>query len=170
MTISLPDDIPGSALTLRLQGIGSPALVESPEGGAFHRQGDAWVLTSPRIGLWGTPPPIPRLKCVYDGPAVSINFQKPIPVAGVTLRLFGNPPSALPYRLAVRTAKGEAVFAEQTVGPGWIVGGRLCPIIPAFGPITGTGIAVSGAEPLKTMAVWAIDESKPTTHSGKDSN
>ena len=57
----------------------------------------------------------------------------------------------------MRTAGGEHVFAERTVGPGWVVGGQLCPIVPNRPAITGTGLVVSGAEPLKAMTVWAID-------------
>ncbi|MGE5609052.1 MAG: hypothetical protein ACM359_07345 [Bacillota bacterium] len=162
LTVSLPDGLPGSALTLRLRGIGNQAIVQAPEGGSLYRQGNAIVLTSPRIGPWGTNPPHPRLKCIYNGPAVSVDFSKPVRVAGVTMRIFGNPPSALRYRLAVRTSKGEEIFADRTVGPGWVVGGHLCPIIPTSASITGTGVVVTGAEPLKTMAIWAIDEDKET--------
>ena len=157
LVVLLADNLPGSALTLRLSGIGAQAAVEAPVGGALYRQGNTLVLTSPRIGLWGAAPSAPRLKCVYEGPAKSVEFGKPCAVAGVTLRVFGNPASALPYRLAVRTAGGEQVFAERTVGPGWVVGGQLCPIVPNRPAITGTGLVVSGAEPLKAMTVWAID-------------
>jgi hypothetical protein len=158
LTISLPDDIPGSALTVRLRGIGKQVGLRAPRDGAVYRQGETVVLTSPRIGLWGAPPPSPRLKCIYDGPAASVDFPKPARVAGVTLKVFGNPPTALTYRLAVRTASGEKIFAERTVGPGWVVGGHLCPIVPAGQPILGTGIEVSGVEPLKAMSVWALDQ------------
>jgi hypothetical protein len=170
LTVSLPDTVPGSALTLRLHNIGTQAMVQAPEGGSLYRQGNDLVLTSPRIGLWGAPPLTPRLKCVYDGPAISIDFKKPLLVAGVTLRIFGNPSSALLYRLAVRTSGGEKVFAERTVGPGWTVGGHLCPIIPTSKPITGTGIVVTSAEPLRAMAVWVVDEAVPNNVSGEASN
>jgi hypothetical protein len=158
LAIFLPDNSHGSALTLRLSGIGAEASVQAPDGGALYRQGNTIVLTSPRIGPWGAAPPIPHLKCIYDGPAKSVDFPRPVAIAGVTLRVFGNPPSALPYQLAVRTVQGEQVFARRTVGPGWVVGGHLCPIIPSFPAITGTGIVVSTAEPLKAMTVWAIDD------------
>jgi hypothetical protein len=157
LLVSLPDKLPGSALTLRVSGIGANAAVKAPVGGALYRQGDALVVTSPRIGRWGAPPPAPRLKRIYDGPATSVDFGKPCAVAGVTLRIFGNPQAALPYRLAVRTPGGEQAFADGTVGPGWVVGGRLCPIVPNRSAITGTGLVVSGAEPLQAMTVWAID-------------
>jgi hypothetical protein len=160
LTISLPDDIPGSALTVRISGIGPRAVLKAPEGGAVYRQGNTVVVTSPRIGPWGAAAPKPRLKCIYAGPAVSVDFPEPVAIAGVTLRVFGNAPAALPYRLAVRTPAGEQVFAERTIGPGWVVGGHLCPIIPAAPAMTGTGIVVTAAQPLKAMSVWAIDDGK----------
>ncbi len=158
LSVTLPDDLPGSAVTFRLSGIGATAAVQAPDGGALYRQGSSIFLTSPRLGLWGAPPPTPRLKRIYDGPAVSVTFSKPAAVAGVTLRVFGNAPSALPYRLAVRTSGGEQVFAERTVGPGWVVGGHLCPIVPSRPAILGTGLTVQAAEPLKAMTVWALDK------------
>jgi hypothetical protein len=39
-----------------------------------------------------------------------------------------------------------------------VAGEHLCPIIPSFPAIIGTGIVVSAAEPLKAMSVWAIDD------------
>ena len=94
-------------------------------------------------------------------------FPKAFPVAGVILSIFGNPTSALRYCLAVRTASGGAVFAERVVGPGWVVGGHLCPIVPASRAITGTGLTVVGAEPLKSMSVWVIDEETNAATAGK---
>ena len=64
LTISLPDDVPGSTLTLRLRGIGNQANVAAPEGGRLYGQGDALVLTTPPIELWGAPAPIPQFKCI----------------------------------------------------------------------------------------------------------
>lgn len=157
VSVSLPENIPGSAITLRIAGIGAKASVRAPDGGVLYRQGDTVVLTSPRIGLWGASPPIPRLKRVYEGPAVSVNFPKAVGVAGVTLRVFGNPTSAVPYRLAVRTGDGEKVFAQRTVGPGWVVGSQLCPIVPTSPPIVGTALVVEAPDPLKSMTVWAVE-------------
>jgi hypothetical protein len=156
LTIALPEEIPGSVLTVRLTGIGPQAALKPPADGALYRQGDTVVLTSPRIGFWGAVSPAPRLKCVYEGPAVSVNLPKPVAVAGVTLRVFGNPASALPYRLAIRTPTGESVFAARTVGPGWVVGSHLCPVIPNSVAITGTGLVVTAPEAVKSMAVWAV--------------
>jgi hypothetical protein len=158
ISVSFPDNLPGSAITLRVAGIGANASVRAPDGGALYRQGDTVVLTSPRIGLWGAPPPDPRLKRVYEGPAVSVSFPKAVAIAGVTLRVFGNPTSAVPYRLAVRTVDGEKVFAQRTVGPGWVVGSQVCPIVPTSPPLTGTSLVVEAPDSVKSMTVWAVED------------
>lgn len=158
LSVALPDNIPGSAITLRVTGIGAKAELRAPEGGALYRHGDVVVVTTPRIGLWGAPRPSPRLKCVYEGPAVTVDFPKPVAIAGVTLRVFGNPAAAVPYRLAVRTAAGEKEFARRSVGPGWVVGSQLCPIVPSGPPIIGTAIEVEAADPVKSMTVWAVED------------
>jgi hypothetical protein len=166
LTVSIPDQVPGSALTLRLSGISAETNLHAPEGGTLYRQETDFVLTTPGIGLRAAPPPTPRLKCIYEGPAVSVDFLKPVGIAGVTLRVFGNPSSALPYRLAVRTAKSEVEFANGTVGPGWVARGHLCPILPNSPAIIGSGIVVAAPEPFKAMAVWAVDDNNAVPASG----
>lgn len=160
LTVSVPDNLPGSALTLRLTGIGAKAKLTAPDGGALYRQGDAVILTTPVIGKRGAAPPVPHLKKIYEGPAVSVDFAQPEAVAGVTLGVFGCPKAPATYRLAVRTADGDKPFAERTLEPKWIVGGHLCPIVPNRPAIAGTGIAVEPVPELKTMTVWAINDGK----------
>jgi hypothetical protein len=67
LTVSLPDDIAGSALTLRLSGISAKAIARAPEAVALYRHGDTLVLASPRLGPRGTLPAAPRVKRIYDG-------------------------------------------------------------------------------------------------------
>jgi hypothetical protein len=157
LLVSIPDPVSASALTLRLRGISRQAGVEAPPGGTLHRQGEDLVLTLPRLAPWGVKPPAPRLKRIYDGPAVSVDFPKPEAIAGVTFRLFGNVPSPITYQLAVRTAAGETVIGSRILKSGWVVGGHLFPILPAKPAMLGTGVKVTGAEPLKAMTIWALE-------------
>ena len=94
---------------------------------------------------------------------MSIHFAQPLKVAGVTLEVVGHPTSAIPYRLAVRTAQGEVVFARGNVGPGWVVGSQLCPIVPSRPPLLGTALVVNTADPVKSMTVWAVEEGEANT-------
>ena len=134
--------------------------MRAPYGGPLYRHSDTIVLPSPRIGPWSSVPPAPHGKCIHDGPAVSIDFHKPIDMAGVTLRVLGNTSCALPYRLAMRTGNCEEVFALRTIGSGWVAGGHLRPILPTSPPIIGTGISVTATEPLKAMAIRVIDDGR----------
>ena len=160
VTVSIPDDLPGSPLTLRLSGVNSKEKLRSPEGGILHTQGTDLILTTPLIGLAGAAAPVPQFKCIYKGPAVSVDFSQSMAVAGITLRVFGNPSSAIPYRVALRTAKGEVEIARRNIGPGWTVGTHLCPIVPNSKPILASGVSVSPAEALKEMTVWGMEGSK----------
>jgi hypothetical protein len=161
LTVRLPDDIPGSALTLRLSGIGTRAQLQAPVGGALYRLGDVVVLTSPVIGLRGAVPPAPRLSVVYDGPAVSVDFAKPTQVAGITIGVAGCPQADATYRLAVRTAKGDQQVGQRTLTGGtWVVGSQLCPIVPSAPAITGRGITVEAVPELRRMIVWAVETAR----------
>lgn len=161
LTVSLPDEMPGSALTLRLTGMGAGNPPPAPEGASVYRRGNELFVTTPRIGARGAVPPQPNVKCIYDGPAVSITLPKATPIAGVILRLSGNPPASVPCELAIQTDKGARVFARLEIPAGWVVGSQLCPIAPSEPPIVGTGIVVHASDPVKTMSVWAVEETPP---------
>lgn len=158
VTISLPDDIPGSALTVRLEGIGAKAALTPPEGGAVYRQGTSVVLTTPIIGHMGAAAPAPKVTKLYEGPAVSVEFAKPARIAGITLGMFGEPTAGSSYRLAARTANGEQVIAERMLEQKWIVGSHLCPILPGSPAILATGVTVVPVPEMKQMTVWAVAE------------
>lgn len=158
VTVSLPGTIPGSALTLRLSGIGTQAVTPAPAGGALYRQGESVVLTTPVIGQRGALPPAPRLKKIYDGPAVSVDFAKPEAVAGVTVGIGGCPKTNETYRIAARTTGGEKLLGERTLTGGkWVVGSQLCAIVPAAPAVTAAGITVQAVPEMRRMIVWAVD-------------
>lgn len=160
LKVVIPNHVPPSALTLRLKGMGKQAGAQAPEGGALYRQGEDLVLTTPRLGPWGVAPPTPRLRRAYEGPAVSVNFPRPEAIAGVTFRVFGNVQTPITYQLAIRTGAGDVAIGSRTLKAGWVVGGQLFPILPTKPAITGTGITISAADPLKAMTVWVVDEEK----------
>lgn len=158
LTVSLPDDVPGSALTVRLDGIGDKAVLTAPEGGAVYRQGTSVVLTTPLIGQAGAAAPAPRLTKIYEGPAVSVDFAQPARIAGVTVGMFGEPSAGSSYRLVARTATGEQVIAERTLEKKWIVGSHLCPILPGSPAVLATGVTVNPVPEMRQMTVWALAE------------
>lgn len=157
--VSLPDGIPGSALTIRIRGGGAAAKVQAPAGGALHRQGADLVLTTPNLGTPGAPPPSPRIVAVYDGPAVSIDLPMPARIAGVVVGVAGGPKADATWRIALRTAAGARPLAERTLPGGrWTVGGQLCPLLPLQQPVAATGLTVEPVPELRRMVVWAVAE------------
>jgi len=157
LSITLPDAVPGSALTLRLRGIGAKATLTAPAGGVLHRQDGDVVLTTPLIGKRGTAPPAPALTAIYDGPPVSTVFAKPARIAGVVVGIGGCPKTDSEWKLALRTAAGEQPIGSRTLAAGkWVVGAQLCPIVPSAEPILATGITVSAIPEMQRMVVWAL--------------
>ncbi len=157
LSISLPDDVPGSALTLRLRGIGAQAAVTAPVGGALYRQNGDVVLTTPLIGRAGAPPPAPTLIAIYDGKPVSTTFAIPARIAGVVLGIGGCPAVDSTWSLALKTASGEQPIGSRTLVAGkWVVGAQLCPLVPSAEPILASGITVSGTPEVQRMVVYAL--------------
>ena len=166
ITIRIPDNIPGSALTLKINGIGREAELKAPDGGGLYRQGDDVILTTPMIGRWGAAPPEPRLKKIYEGPAVSTDFSGPASIAGITLRYGGCPKETCTCRVALKTAAGVQPFGERTLEGGkWAFGTALCAKLPNKPAITATGVEVQPVAEVRQMTIWAIDD--PATQ-GKD--
>lgn len=158
LTVSLPDAVPGSALTLRITGISASAAVKPPAGGALYRQGDAVVLTTPCIGRPGGRSTLPRLVSVYDGPAKDVRFDKPVEVAGVTLGVRGSPKAAETYRVSLRTALGDRQIGERELTAGkWVVGSQLCAVMPQAQPILATGVVLQSVPELQHLVVWGVD-------------
>ena len=133
LTVFLPDQVPGSALTLRLSELAPKALL-SAEGGALYRQGDAVALTTPRMA------PAGRL-LQHRGSGASTPGRRSRWISPSR-----SPSPALPsgYRepgrrapIPAGSARGKRArgVCQRTVGPGWVVGGLLCPILPAPDPL-----------------------------------
>lgn len=158
VTVRLPDGIPGSALTVRLSGLGPKAVAKPPKDGVLHRQGaEAWV-TGPLLGTAGTAPP--AVRCVYDGKAGSIDLPAGTTVAGVWLRYAGELPAGFAYPLALRTASGEKQLPGRPLRAGWFAGSEVRALLPDEPAVTATGI-IAGTHPRVTgMRVWAVDDGK----------
>ncbi len=153
--VTLPDGMPGSALTVRLRGIGAKAVLVAPAGGSLHRQGDDVVLTTPCIGRSGAA--APALTAIYDGKPASLDFAKPARIAGVIVGIAGGPKAESTWRLALRTAAGEMPIGSRTLAAGrWVVGAQLCPIVPTAEPVLASGITVQAIPEMQRLVVWAV--------------
>lgn len=156
LTVTLPDDLPGSALTVRLSGIGEAAKLVAPVGGTLYRKGNEVWVTSPLIGLEGAA--APHLTAVYDGPAGDIDLKGAQAVAGISIRMSGEVPAGFASPITLVTATGDKVLPTTAKPPhaGWFSGSLLNPIMPAAPAITATRVKVTAQEPIKSIVVWAI--------------
>jgi hypothetical protein len=156
LAVALPDDVPGTALTIKLTGLDARARLEPPKGAIAYRQGDTAWITTPPIGLAGAKPPA-RLVAAYDGPPGEIDLHGARAIAGVQCSIFGDLPAGFSYKVTLRTAGGERPVAEQTLPPGWFVSTKVHPIAPTSAPITATAAHVDATKGITRVVVWAID-------------
>lgn len=152
LTILLPDTLPGSRLTLKLQGV--PAGVTAPPGAILYRQGETAWLTTPLLGKPDVAPPA-VLERVYTGPVRALSFPKPVRVAGVRLLQRGETKPGFRLTLTLATQGGSQTLADTPLKPNW--GAWLLyalqPNTPA--PLA-TGLTVSADPALTAMEVWAL--------------
>ena len=160
LTVSIPDDIPGAALTVRLSGIPEQAQLSAPPGGVLHRQGDTAWITTPPIGQPGAPAPLPALRQVYAGPPGTITFDRPAAVAGVAVRIGHELPFRFSYRVLLKTAAGERQLVEKQMPAGWFVGTNFHAVLPNADPITATGLTLPPQPGIHQVVVWAVDRTE----------
>lgn len=161
LTVTIPDDIPGTALTIRLSGIPEKAPLTAPPGGVLHRQGDTVWVTTPLIGEAGTPSPLPGLRQVYAGPPGEIKLDKACDVAGVAVQIGHELPFKFSYRIMLQTPTGERQLVEKRMPAGWFVGTNFHGVLPNAAPITATGVTLLPQPGIKKVVVWAVDAAAP---------
>jgi hypothetical protein len=157
--ITVPDGLPGSALTIRADQVPEKAAIPVPAGGAVFRQGSsAWITTGP-IGAAGLAAITPKLVLAYSGPVGEARFPKPVRVAAVRLRQMGE--VAAGYALAITCTTPAGAVPLPLIGPDATLGGawgrwRLLPTVPDGKPITASAVTVATDQALSAMEVWAL--------------
>lgn len=155
LTVGIPDEVPGTALTVRLSGIPEKTTLSAPPGGVLHRRGDTVWVTTPVIGQAGSPAPVPGIRQAYAGPPGDIAFDKPCAVAGVAVQIGHELPVKFAYRITLRTAGGEELLVEKNMPPGWFVGTNFHAVVPHAEAITASGMTLVGQPGIKRVVVWA---------------
>ena len=163
LTVTIPDGMPGTALTVRLSGIPEKAPLSAPPGGVLHRRGDTAWITTPLIGQAGSPAPTPNIRQVYAGPPGEIKFDKPCDVAAVAVQIGHELPVKFSYRVSLKMVGGEKLMVEKNMPAGWFVGTNFHAIVPNAAPITAIGVTLAAQPGIKKVVVWAID---PTPAAG----
>lgn len=159
--VSLPDEIPGSALTVKLAGIPESTTIPVPPGGAVYRQGTTVWLTTPVIGAVGTAAPTPAVKRIYQGPAEQpVTLPSTVKVAAVRVMQSGRPTKGVPLKVDLilldgsRKALGEINQDDKS----WLNGTAVISAVPNGAPIEAKGVEVSAGDKLnKEIEVWAVE-------------
>lgn len=160
VTVVLPDNVPGTALTIRLTGIPSTSKLQPPKDGALHRHDEVVWLTTPVVGVQGVPAPGHDLVPIYQGAAGKIDFGGIKKVACVMVQISGELPEGFEYQLALQTSAGEIILAKPTFAAGWNNSRQLHALLPDRDPIHATGFHLPPAKEIQSVTVWAVD--KPT--------
>ncbi|MBC8135918.1 MAG: hypothetical protein H8F28_08550 [Fibrella sp.] len=158
VSVALPDTVPGSALTLKITGLGTTTL-KTPPGATLYRRGDTAWLTTPMIGKPGVPPPTPRLRCLYAGELKNLVWDKPVALAGVRIRQFGPGSDGFVFKLDTVTPDGKIASllpsGESKLKEVW-GGWNLYPILPNCPAVLVKELRVTPGKDLNEMEVWEV--------------
>lgn len=154
LNVSTPAESPGSPLTIRLDGISDGDVLPVPAGGVVYRRGNQAWITTPRLGLAGTPPPKPSVRRSHTGPPRSITFPRPVRVAGLRLLQRGDPAGQPALQIRILRADGSVFeVAANSPQPAWGAW-RLYPIAPIKPSVMATGLEVVAGPAFAEIEVW----------------
>lgn len=158
--VTIPDDLPGSPLTIRLEGIPEKTALQPPPGGKLFRQGDTVWVTSPTIGAAAGSLPRPSVKLVYEGAfSQTITLDKPTKVAAVRLKAAGRSGGELLKVEAVGTDGTNTVIGERTIADGqWRFAQMLFATVPNREAPMAKAIRVTAPGWIKGVEVWGLAE------------
>ncbi|MCW3096603.1 MAG: hypothetical protein JWL77_2221 [Chthonomonadaceae bacterium] len=158
VTLSVPTDLSGTALTLHLVGISPQTVLTSPPGGILYRQGEQVWITTPPLGAPGTAPPKPGIVKVYEGSIQDFTPARPIRLAGVRVLQRGEPKSgfALKIDLTAPDGKTSSLF-NASPGTNW-GSWLLYPIVPNRPALLTKGVHINTDPSLSKMEVWVLAE------------
>jgi hypothetical protein len=160
LTVELPDDSPGAALTVHLKGLNPSSEMKPPQGGVLHRKGDeAWV-TLPRLGQpRGVPAPSPRVKRLLAGKAEDTPLSPPAPVAAVRLLQQGKLPSGPPrVELVLEDGTTREVKPGAETPPDLSGLWLLYSTVPDMPAPKAKEVRVEPNPSVKQMEIWTVAE------------
>ena len=156
ITVRMPANLPGTPLTIKLNGLPAESKLETPPGGVLYRKGsEAWI-TTPVLGSPGLKPPLPRLKRIYEGPVQNASWSKSEKVACVRILQHGAPKPNFKLKIDLLGQDGKHTqITNEAVKENWGAW-QLYPIVPNRDPILANGIEIIGDPALHRMEVWAV--------------
>ncbi|WP_309383766.1 PA14 domain-containing protein [Cerasicoccus frondis] len=157
LQVSLPDDAPGSRLTIRIDGISPTTNLPAPDGGLLYRSGSTVWITTPLIGEPGSAPPKPTPTIAYEGAVEKQTFDEAVWLAGVQLMHSGSSTAGQQFEVLLTLENGETqeIYSNALKG-GWSNGSCLASLLPNGSPVKVTGVEVTPNSILKGMRVWTV--------------
>lgn len=159
LTVKLPEDAPGTPLTIRLEGIPESTPLSPPEGGLLYRQGRTVWLTTPLLGQPGTATPQPAIHREFSGPVGLHTFDTPTLLAGVEIYHIGRLETETPVEVILTMADGsQEALTPKMLEAKWSNGRLLFSLLPNRPAALVKSIEVPEKPTLKTMDLWIIKE------------
>ncbi len=165
LTVTIPDELPGTPLTIRMEGVPEATEIPVPEGGSLYRKGTTVWLTTPMIGKPGAPSQNPVVKRIYKGePQPSIVLDSPQRIAAVRVRQHGNPTPEGVLTVNITTPAGTVQeFGTQPQRTTFMSGFHLFASTPTKEAPLAASVEPHFDPSIKEVEIWALDE----TGSGK---
>lgn len=160
LSVTLPEDQPGSALTLRIDHLPEAVQLATPENGAIYRQGSTAWITTPPIGRLGSPVPPPKVKRAYKGiPQEIIQLPGEAKIAAVALKFDGSAAGNELVKVEVLSADGKAtgIGKEETLAKGWASGYQLYSAVPNESALLGRSVRISRINILREVEIWTVE-------------
>ena len=156
--VTLPDDAPASALTLKLSGLSEQTNLPASDAATPTRQGDVAWITTPVIGKMGAELPSPKLKKIYSGPLKDLSWDEPVKIAGVRLLQSGPIAKDYGFKMDAEAPDGTTVSLVPDgakIADAW---GRwlLFPTIPDREAVSARALKVAPDPNLKQIEVWVL--------------
>ena len=163
LSVSVPDTLPGTPLTIRLDGVPSAANIPAPAGGSIYRNGSTVWITTPVIGTPGAAPLSPQVKLVFKGPpAPSIPLESPRHIAAVCVRQHGNPTPDRQLDVNVTRPDGSSEkFSSQTQPDTFVSGTHVFSSVPNREAPLAKSVEVTADPSIKEVEIWAVEGAKP---------
>lgn len=161
LTLSLPDDLPGASLTVRLSGLSTETTIDAPPQGTLYRKdSDAW-LTTPVVGQRGSPLPKPKVRRIHVGPAKVTKLDKPAAIAAVRVLQSGELPANFKLGVDAIGTDGNPTFlvppTARMLAPRWGYWHVWGPT-PVHSAVIAKEIRIPSHASLKELEIWELAE------------
>ena len=162
LSVSLPDSLPGTPLTIRLEGVPQGTDIPVPEGGSLFRKGGTVWITTPVIGTPGAAAPKPAVKRIYKGPpSPSIGLDSPQRIAAVRIRQHGDPTPDRKMKVDITSPDGSAKsFGVQAEQATYISGTSLFSSTPNSEAPLAKSVEITSSPAIKEVEIWVLDDPK----------